>query len=109
MENQQFIKVLKRKERSFVHLPIEIPTVLIIDPDNEKEKIFLPEAFHHNFKNFILEKDPDAYSFIKRGIDERHQANGIRKYLIFSESVKNEFDEFIINFCDKYKVSFDFD
>lgn len=105
MNNKIFIKILRRKEKSFIHLPIEIPTISITNSDNN-EKIFLPEIFHQNYKNFILEKDPDSYAFIKRGLDERHQEKNIRKYLIFSESVKKDFDEFITNFCDKYKISF---
>ncbi len=105
MENNKVIKVLKRKEKSFVHLPIEIPTVLIKDPNNLKEKIFLPEVFHYEFKKFIAEKDPSSWVFIKRGLDERHQEKNIRKYLIFSENVEEEFNKFIEEFSKKYQVS----
>lgn len=108
MENNKIIKVLKRKEKCFVHLPVEIPTVLIKDPSNDpnspEEKIYLPEAFHINFKKFIAENDPGSWVFIKRGLDERHQEKNIRKYLIFSETVKDEFDKFIENFSEKYNI-----
>lgn len=104
MESKNSIKVLKRKEKSFIHLPIEVPTILIDNPINKNEKIFLPEAFHHEFKNFIAEKDPSAWVFIKRGLDERHQDKNIRKYLIFSETVEDEFNIFIKNFSDKYHI-----
>lgn len=104
MLDKKILKVLKRKEKSFIHLPIEIPTILIENPTNNTEKIFLPEAFHHDFKNFIAEKDPSAWVFIKRGLDERHQEKNIRKYLIFSNEVEDEFDKFIKEFSLKYKI-----
>ncbi len=103
MENK-IIKVLKRKEKSFIHLPIEIPTILVTDPSNNSEKIYLPEAFHIDFKKFISENDPSSWVFIKRGLDERHQEKNIRKYLIFSDTVKDEFDKFIEDFSLKYKI-----
>lgn len=104
MSEKKIIKVLKRKEKSFIHLPIEIPTILVENPVNNLEKIFLPEAFHNEFKNFISDKDPISWTFIKRGLDERHQDKNIRKYLIFSNTIKEKFDKFIEDFSHKYKI-----